>query len=421
MPRLKPKFDKKTKAPKNLKVLVLGAGVMGARHIRSLLEVSEKLLEPRYGVKLEITAVDRDEQKLQQLPEQLKGFEDLTAAIDATQPDILVQAFNDEGHLESFKQVFAACPNLKAVLTEKPLTVTLDEAKEIETELRKRYLSMDTIINFSPAFDRVEELKKKYGVSQLLGFEGVWGKNRTVDPRPTIGIPSESVHALSIIADMFGQDDLELTRGEGLAGHLSNSAPDVIYEMNSRFVSRKTGIGMNFHASYALQQQERRVTAYYKSPKGIIAFEMDFDIKDKDQIKDRLRVYLINPKTGAMKLLNEETPEHILNGAEPGLLRNDKITAFNSLSLLNYIPDGPDLGPVAARLGTLDRALQVQGIIEQIKPSANFQVKRQDADPAALHATMYPCLESTTATERLARITGLAAASVKTHSFRKRV
>lgn len=59
---------------KTIAVLVLGAGVMGERHIASLIEVSEKVLQPVYGVTLDISAVDRDAQKLQKLPAQIKKF-----------------------------------------------------------------------------------------------------------------------------------------------------------------------------------------------------------------------------------------------------------------------------------------------------------------------------------------------------------
>lgn len=69
--------DRAKAGGKTIPVLVLGAGVMGERHIASLIEVSEKVLFPRYGLRLDISAVDRDAQKLQRLPAQVKKFSDI--------------------------------------------------------------------------------------------------------------------------------------------------------------------------------------------------------------------------------------------------------------------------------------------------------------------------------------------------------
>lgn len=56
---LRENFELQAQQPqKHFHVLVLGAGVMGQRHIASMLEVAEKVLAPK-GITLEIAAVDR--------------------------------------------------------------------------------------------------------------------------------------------------------------------------------------------------------------------------------------------------------------------------------------------------------------------------------------------------------------------------
>jgi predicted dehydrogenase len=405
-------FDKAVETnPKSYTVLVLGAGLMGKRHIQSLLEISHKVLEPRHGITLRVAAVDAKEDRLAALPEEVAKFKTLDAALTAQKPDIVLMAFNDDQHANAFKKLFAVCPEIKAVLSEKPLTETLAEAKEIEPDLRKRYLSMNTVINFSPVFDRIHDimpaLTEKYGALDLTGFEGVWGKNRTGDTRPSIGIQSDCVHALSIVTDMFDQDGLVMKSGKGLAGYLSDGAKDVVYEMESVLVSPTTNKKMNFHASYVFAEQERRVTAYYQT-KGdnVLAIEMEFDVKVNGENKDSLKLYEIDAKTGGITLLVDEYPDHIINGVEQGLLRNDRVTAFNSLSLLNFLPDVPVLAPdVTKRLGLLDTALEIQAMVEQINAdNPVLAVKRVDADKTSLHTPIYPKLAMSDDKGRLARL-----------------
>jgi predicted dehydrogenase len=409
-------FDKATElSPKDYNVLVLGAGLMGKRHIQSLLEIAQKVLEPRYGVSLQVAAVDGKEDRLAALPDAVTKFKSLDAALAAQKPDIVLMAFNDDQHAQAFKKLFAVCPDIQAVLSEKPLTETLAEAHEIEPELRKRYLSMNTVINFSPVFDRIHDimpaLTEKYGALDLTGFEGVWGKNRTGDSRPSIGIQSDCVHALSIVTDMFNQDGLVMERGKGLAGYLSDGAKDVVYEMESSFVSPTTNKKMNFHASYVFAEQERRVTAYYQTKNNsVLAFEMEFDVKVDGENKDSLKLYEIDVKTGQLTLLVDEYPDHIINGVEQGLLRNDRVTAFNSLSLLDFLPAVSPLAPdITKRLGLLDTALEIQGMVEQINANNPvLAVQRVDVDKTSLHTPIYPKLAMTDDKSRLVRLKNLS-------------
>lgn len=401
-------FTRNAKLPQTtLHVLVLGAGLMGQRHVASLREISEKVLADK-GVTLKIAAVDKNEAQLTKLPPDVARFATLEEALAAQKPDIALMAFNDNQHTQAFKVLFERAPGLKAVLSEKPLTEYLADAYALEPELRKRYLSMNTVINFSPVFDRLAELQPASGLAPM-GFEAVWGKNRTADTRPSIGIPSESVHALSVVSDMFAQGEMRLESGAAKQGDLSVNAKDVIYEMQTVFRG-DTGLPMRFHASYVFPEQQRRVTAYYAAPDDkVLAVEMDFDVKVAGVNKDRLRIHSIDAKTGEMTTLLDEYPDKIVNGAEPGVLKNDRITAFNSLSLLDYLtPPEERSAALASRLSNLDAALQVQGEVEQItKDNKRLKVQPQDADPAQLSPSKLPELQDATPADRAGRIAQL--------------
>lgn len=398
---------------KHFHVLVLGAGVMGQRHIASLIEIADKVLAPQ-GITLDIAAVDRRDDMLKALPARVTSFADMDSALAAQKPDIAVMAFNDDQHISAFRKLFAVCPDLQAVLTEKPLTEHLREARELEPELRKRYLSMNTVVNFSPVFDRLKEIMPSIDAAEgglkPLGFEAIWGKNRTADSRPSIGVPSESVHALSIISDMFGHARLSLEQGAAKKGYLSEKAVDVIYEIDSTFRSGKTGAPVLFHASYVFDSQHRKVTAYYAAGNGdALAVELDFDVKHNGQNADRLRIHRIDRTTGAIETLVDEHPSQIVNGAAPGLLRADRITAFNSLSMIDFLTPPQKRDPaLAARLSNLDAALEVQAEVEQINPQNRLlKVTAVDADPKTLGKPRYASITEADAGAVLARLAAL--------------
>jgi predicted dehydrogenase len=398
---------------KHFHVLVLGAGVMGQRHISSLREVAEKILKPQ-GITLDIAAVDQKEEARQKLPADVKAYATLDDALAAQKPDIALMAFNDDQHIDAFRKLFTACPDLQAVLTEKPLTEHLRDAREIEPELRRRYLSMNTVINFSPVFDRLREVlpdvEDRLGGLKPIGFEAIWGKDRTADTRPSIGVPSESVHALSVIADMFGHSRLSLETGAAKKGYLSTRATDVIYEVDAQFRSGKTGVPVSFHTSYVFDRQYRKVTAFYTAGNGdVVAAELDFDVKHNGKNADRLRLHRIDRSTGALQTLVDEYPEHIVNGAAPGVLKNDRITAFNSLSLIDFTTPAYKRDPrLAERLSNLDAALEVQAEVEQINARNRLlTITAADADPQNLVKPKYTSLADATPQAVLARIQAL--------------
>lgn len=401
--------DKAKAGGKTIPVLVLGAGVMGERHIASLIEVSDKVLFPRYGLRLDISAVDRDAQKLQRLPAQVKKFSDIDAALADGAPQVALMAFNDDQHIDAFRTLFKNAPDLKAVLSEKPLTALLSEAQEIEPELRARYLSMNTVINFSPVFDRLQELLPSFGDVKPIGFDAIWGKNRTGDTRPSIGVPSESVHAMSVVSDMFGQGSLALETGAAKNGYLSVNATDVIYELNAQFRTEQ-GLPMRFNASYVFPEQHRRVTAWYEAPdKSLLAVELDFDVKHEGKNADRLRIHKVDAATGARVALVDEYPAAIVNGAADAGLKNDRITAFISLSMIDYMTPADKRDPaLGLRLSNLDAAVQIQGEVEQInRDNPRLKTLEQDADPKSLTPPKFGALETLAPAEVLARVKAL--------------
>lgn len=348
-------------------------------------------------------------------PHRLKNFSGIDDALAAVSPQVALMAFNDDQHIDAFRALFRNAPQLQAVLSEKPLTALLSDALEIETELRARYLSMNTVINFSPVFDRLQELLPSFGDVKPIGFDAIWGKNRTGDTRPSIGVPSESVHALSVVSDMFAQGALTLESGAAKSGYLSVKATDVIYDMHAVFRTAEA-LPMRFHASYVFTEQHRRVTAWYEAAdKSLLAVELDFDVKHEGKNADRLRIHKIDAATGARTCVVDEHPAVIVNGAADAGLKNDRITAFISLSLQDYLTPAEKRDPaLGLRLSNLDAALQVQGEVEQInRDNKRLKTVAQDADPKQLVPPALAALETLSPEGILERVSALRPARAK--------
>src|SRR5690606_15948204 len=104
----------------------------------------------------DIAVVDRDPERLAALPAAIaphRRYDSLTAALDdGFSPDVALMAFNDDQHFDAFRELERRAPGLKAVLSEKPLVETLEQARQLQGFFERVYLSMNTVIHFSPVF-----------------------------------------------------------------------------------------------------------------------------------------------------------------------------------------------------------------------------------------------------------------------------
>lgn len=395
---------------RTIDVMVLGAGRMGQVHIRALREISAQYLEPTFGISLRLSVVERDPQKWAAIPDDVTVYADLTSALEqGPKPEIAMLAFNDDQHALALDTLFKMHPDIQAIFSEKPLTETLAEAIAIKDELKKRYLSMNTVINFSPVLNHKTNIDLPPD-AKLIGFEATWGKDRTADTRPSIGVPSESVHAISLITDMFGQKNLRLREGSAVMGDLSVAAKNVIYDLKATFQDDQGGVPVRFETSYVLESQQRRVTAFYEAAGDVYAAEYSFDTKFEGRNADVYKLYRVDAATGAVETIRTSAPEQIAMGNGQTQLTNDRVTSYNLLSLIDYlgVADAATEELIAARLISLDAVLDIQAEIEQIN-AANpaLKIVRQDADPAKLRKADYSSLSETSPAEVMQRVAAL--------------
>ncbi len=98
-----------------------------------------------------------------------------------------------------------------------------------------------------------------------------------------------------------------------------------------------------------------------------------------------------------------------MNGAGVARLKNDRITAFISLSMIDYMTPVDKHDPaLGLRLSNLDAALQIQGEVEQInRDNPRLKTVEQDADPKSLTPPKFGALETLAPAQVLERVRAL--------------
>ncbi len=387
-------------AQSQMNMLVMGHGKMGAPHLAALARFGN-WMEAQHGIRLNIGVVDQDPAKLASVPAHIATYPSVDDALYHFAPQQplhgIVAAFNDKYHADAYRAVFAKRPEVSFILAEKPITETIEETRELYPAFASRYVSLNTIINFSPAFDAYNKdkaaLEAKYGALTPIGYQAVWGKDRTQDARPTIGVRSEAIHALGVVQEVLAQDHLVLNSGSLKAGYLAAGAQDVPFDADLKLQTEKLRTPVDFHCSYELPTQARRVVQYLRSAKGeVFAAEFNFDAvkQERGGALDEISFYKIDPVTGRSQLLSQHTPTSIDTGLPAGLLPNDKIGAWIGRSMTDVLdklgrikPSGP-----VNSLSHLDKAFALQEVIEGIE-THNTKLAVQTglkADPASAKA-----------------------------------
>jgi len=381
---------------KQINMLMMGHGKMGKPHLAALLRYGQ-WLQAVHGVTLNVGVVEKDPVKLAAAPAGVQRFENMEDALSGFAPGLplhgVVSAFNDRDHAPAYRRLFAQRPEVSFILAEKPITETIEEARELLPEFSKRYVSLNTIINFSPAFDVYHASKSMmetyFGPLAPIGYQSVWGKDRTQDARPSIGVRSESIHALGVIQEVLSGEDLSLVGGKMKVGYLAAGAQDVPFSVDLHLRTSRTSVPVDFDCSYELPDQSRRITQYLRSGKGeVFAAEFQFDcITQKDAGRlDQLSIFQIDPSTGHKSLLLRDAPAQVETSLPFGVMPNDKIGAWIGRSMTDVLHQQFGVMPQqpVRNMSYLNTATVMQELIETIDVS-NHRLDRvfgQQADPS---------------------------------------
>ena len=354
------------------KVLICGFGKMGRVHFNSLCKLDPGL------EKFDITIVDRNDAVFNQLPEEAREsvttYTDLDSAL-ASDPELVVMAFNDDQHLAAFEKIKQSS-SVRGVFAEKPLCKTRDEAEQLRpyfTGQNAPFLSIHTVINFSDIFDIAEE---RFG-QRLDGYEPIlveasWGKNRTKDTRPTIGVVSDLTHPLSIINDVLGFDKMIWQSGNAKKGHLAEAAGNVVWHYDKQVLSAGD-VPVRLESSYGWGAQNRRVKVLFQKDQGnMCAVEYNFDIRAPG-VKPYDAATLYDVSGGAVVTLETYNTRNAVNQNKALNYMRKSLEGYEAYLTGRSIP---------ARLTDFEDAMEIHAVTDAI--STNSQVTIEHVDPENL-------------------------------------
>ncbi len=182
-------------------VFIVGAGMIGAFFD---IPESEKILTHAHaftkhaGFNL-IGFFDKDIKKAQKAANIWGGnaFESINEAFSSEIIDVVSVAVPDEYHYAVLKEI-SKFP-IKVVFAEKPLTKTVNEAKEIVQIYKEK--NIDVIVNYSrrfvPEFERIENNIEKGIYGEYLTGTGYYGK----------GIIHNGSHLIDLLRYLIGEID----------------------------------------------------------------------------------------------------------------------------------------------------------------------------------------------------------------------
>jgi hypothetical protein len=217
-------------------------------------------------------------------------------------PFAAIIACDDAQHKPVFDLLRANAPNLRAVFSEKPLTKTLDEARELQPWLSGLDLvTMNTVIDFSavfPEFRKLQEPGELLHGFMLEGAEGAWlGSYHKYHRELPIGVAGDILHPMNVIVSMLRAGPLEMQSGEGKSGYLNDLSPNIVHDVSSsHWRGTNTGVKVLLRSCYSGDERQRTVIGYYVQGKTIRAAEFNFDRQDKGfEGTDTLSIYEVRP------------------------------------------------------------------------------------------------------------------------------
>lgn len=318
------------------KILIAGFGTMGKYY-------AEKLWvhAPDWGVALagiadisseafDLTKVDSRKYKTDILATVLQlapQFSTVEEALLVVKPQIIINATNSPAHIEIIR-VLGQYPDVSGFLTEKPLVDQLLEEREAFERLSGHFVSMNMITNFSVAATGLRDWLAQHPQLKLIGLEGVWGKDRRADTRPTPGIASDIIHPIGLMQSVFDAHNWQLQKANGLYGTLSTDrqgqAVECVYHYTTSFMTSVAPVRMD--CSFAWQDQARRVSGFFQDDDGSYKIAELFLDEADDRVSgkrtDFFRIYDLSADFQDLRLVYESL-----------LSSDDKLTAYLGQSI----------------------------------------------------------------------------------------
>jgi len=315
------------------RVLIIGFGKSGKR----LLGAFQYLAASGWPVTV-VGICDSNPDIRSAVDPSLPFFDTAYQALRGTLADVVCVCVNEVAHHEILRLTKQHRENVELVISEKPLTRSIEEFHEIE----KIYDSTPITVNFVERHSPVVRDFRAWLTSehtQVHRVEFHWGKYRFRDARPTMGILSEISHPLDLVRFLIGQPadvPFNLVRATQLDSNftcLPSVVPDTTY-----ITYTLGGVLVNGFSSFLWPDRHREITIWSSSRAGAVTYQAVMWFDDKLWDQDRLAIYRLHPVTGEREQVfrseysNEDFPAE--------LFQINKVAQFvaDSLSVLEDQP-----------------------------------------------------------------------------------
>jgi predicted dehydrogenase len=350
------------------RVLLIGFGHAGKRFYRVLNDVQRDTPS-----RVRLTGVcDSNPRRLSEVPRPARTFRCLDTALAETRATTAVVAVNEVRHFDVLRRCAAA--RVSRILCEKPLAASNDEARELSTLLAGTTVTVNLLERHSPVIaDYLRWAAEIPGLAPKR-VEFFWGKHRLRDPRPTIGVMSEAIHALDLVNYLFRPASYEVVGAHGVSSDFSHAPGAVLDTLD--VVLRMPGFVVLGHCSFAWPWRQRTLTALLTAPDGRL-FRATFDFDAPHWDLDSLKIVSVDLDDGRYETVLETTTDR--DQLSPQLAGVNKLSRFVRMSLAPGHTDGPMLVDTSealalqAMLDALERALSRQTVIQPpMVPAAAF-------------------------------------------------
>ncbi len=250
-----------------MKVLVVGCGSIGLRHLRCLASRKD----------CRLMACDSNpavEALIKEIDPEILFFDDYQEALKNS-PELVIVCTPNEMHEKFAVMAFEAGAD---VLCEKPVAHTVESGKRIVAAAEKagRILSVGYTERFRPAFRFIQEKVKSGEMGNLIGGRSMVGSYKTLmcaksDFRShTFGIILvDFTHELDMLHSIFGPAADVSCKANSLAQKKLSAQPSLV----SMLLEYRSGAVVSIHFDY-VQHPQRRIIDIY-GDKQTLVYDME--------------------------------------------------------------------------------------------------------------------------------------------------
>ncbi|MDD3927062.1 MAG: Gfo/Idh/MocA family oxidoreductase [bacterium] len=301
----------------NIKMLVIGCGSIGMRHLRILAErkdVEVAAFDSRIELSREVAGLGGD----------IRFFSSLDAALD-WEPKIAVVAAPNEVHCELTLRCFAAGVH---VLCEKPLADTIDNGCRMVEAARDSgmRLAVGYSERYRPSVQYMEELVKSGSMGNLIGGRAMVGTYNTLlcaktDARSRIfgSLIIDYTHELDLMRLFFGDVEDVICKANK-PGKKDIGADPSLAAMLLVF---KGGAVVSVHMDYVQHPQRRCLELYGDVQTAELDMQTDF-IRLYDCNRPGYRVQAFDPvRDDRFRAEHQDIIDAVTDGTPPRVTGED--------------------------------------------------------------------------------------------------